>query len=396
MPWKETKVEDKRKMFIKFYLDDEASITSLCREFEVSRKTAYKWIERFKELGDEGLKDQRRARINQTQTDEELVQSILSVKNKRLTWGPKKIRGFLCNQTPEKEWPSATTIGTILLKNGFQKTRELRKRLPVRSKPFSACQESNDLWSMDFKGWFRTKEGVKCDPLTLTDAHSRFLLHCSKLPLGTTEYVWDILEKCFYQYGLPTYLRHDNGPPFAACGAGRLSRLSINIIKAGVIPEWIDPGKPYQNGRHERMHRTLKAEAIIPMALTLKEQQLKFSEFQNYFNFERPHESLGQKTPGSIYTYSPREWDGQLKSPEYDTSWQIIRVRGSGQIGWRGDEIFISKALENEHIGLRENQEGEWEAYYGPVYLGVIDQEGKLKYAQRETRSNLMYKDRVY
>lgn len=279
MPWRVSDVEDQRKLFIKCHLDGEVSIAHLCKEFMISRKTAYKWIERFQKHSYAGLKDQPRARQNQIQTDQELVQLILNIKNKRMTWGPKKILGFLSNQEPEKEWPSATTIGNILLKNGFQKTRELKKRLPARRNVFSECHKPNDIWSIDFKGWFKTKEGIKCDPLTLTDAYSRFLLHCSKLPLGTTEYVWDVLEKSFYQYGLPTYLRHDNGPPFAACGAGRLSRLSVSIIKAGVIPEWIDPGKPYQNGRHERMHRTLKAEGIIPLKLTLKEQQIKFSEF---------------------------------------------------------------------------------------------------------------------
>lgn len=396
MPWRMTSVEDQRKLFIKFHLENEISIAELCREFMISRKTAYKWIERFNSLGYEGLKDQRRARLVQDQTDDILVQKILDLKRKRTTWGPKKILGQLWNQEPEFKWPSSTTVGNILLRNGFQKTRELKKRLPIREKILSHCLQPNDVWSIDFKGWFQTKEGIKCDPLTLTDAHSRFLLHCSKLPLGTTEYVWKVLEKTFRQYGLPIYLRHDNGPPFATCGAGRLSRLSISLIKAGIIPEWIDPGKPYQNGRHERMHRTLKAEGIFPRELSLKEQQLKFIEFQQYFNFERPHESLGQKTPGSIYTPSPRAWNGEFKTPEYDENWQVVRVRSSGQIGWRGDEVFISKALDNENIGLKENEEGEWEAYYGPVCLGTIGRKGKLEYLQRPSRISRAYIERVY
>lgn len=396
MPWRITNVEDQRKLFIKNYLENTSSIAELCRAFEISRKTAYKWIERFHQFSYEGLKDQRRARLSQDQTDDALMQKILTLKQKRMTWGPKKILGFLMHQEPEKNWPSATTIGNILLRNGFQKTRELKKRLPARHNIFSHCLQPNDVWSIDFKGWFQTKEGIKCDPLTLTDAHSRFLLHCSKLPLGTTEYVWAVMEKSFYQYGLPTYLRHDNGPPFATCGAGRLSKLSINLIKAGIIPEWIDPGKPYQNGRHERMHRTLKAEGVFPHKLTLKEQQIKFSEFQHYFNFERPHESLGQKTPGSIYIKSVRTWNGELKPPEYDAGWQVSRVRSSGQIGWRGDAIFVSKTLENEDLGLKENDEGEWEVYYGPVYLGTIGDKGKLEYLQRQNRVNRAYKERVY
>jgi transposase InsO family protein len=396
MAWRTTSVEDQRKLFIKIYLETQEPITDLCGQFGISRKTAYKWIDRFKEEGPNGLKDRRRVRHSQLETNQELVDIVLSTKEQKNYWGPKKILGYLVNNYPEKDWPSATTIGNILQRNGYQKAREIRRRMPARTNPFFECLKPNDLWSIDFKGWFQTKEGIKCDPLTLSDAHSRFLLHCSKIPQGTVEYVWDILDKSFYQYGLPKVIRHDNGPPFATCGAGRLSRLSIKIIKAGVIPEWIDPGKPYQNGRHERMHRTLKAEGIFPLELTLKEQQIKFREFQQYFNFERPHESLGQKTPASIYVPSERQWTGKLRSPEYDNDWKVLRVRSSGQISWLGEAIFISKALENENVGVRENEDGDWEVNYGGVNLGVINKDRQLVYPYRETRAKRLYIERVY
>lgn len=396
MAWRVTNVEDQRKLFIETYFENKETISGLCEEFGISRKTAYKWLARFKEEGSTGLKDRRRARHSQIKTCEELVEQVLTIKKKRIKWGPKKILGHLENTSPDKSWPSATTIGNILQRNGYQKIREIRKRMPARKNPLFGCLKPNDLWSIDFKGWFQTKEGIKCDPLTLTDAHSRFLLHCSKIPQGTAEYVWEVLEKSFYQYGLPKAIRHDNGPPFATCGAGRLSKLSIKIIKAGVIPEWIDPGKPYQNGRHERMHRTLKAEGIFPLELTLKEQQIKFREFQHYFNFERPHESLGQKTPGSIYTHSEKLWSGKFQSPEYDSNWKVLRVRSSGQIGWLGDSIFISKALEDEYVGVKENDDGDWEVNYGPVNLGVINQERQLVYPYRETRVKRQYVEIVY
>lgn len=396
MAWRITSVEDQRKLFINYYLEEEFSFSELCKQFQISRKTGYKWVERFEVESYEGLKDQRRARQFQNKTNEELEKLILDVKSKRMSWGPKKILGFLMLKEPDKSWPSSTTIGNVLLRHGFQKTKEIKKRLPERKNIFSYCGQPNDLWSIDFKGWFRTKEGIKCDPLTITDSYSRFLLHCSKLPLSTTEYVWNALEKNFHEYGLPLHVRHDNGPPFATCGAGRLSRLSVNLVKAGVIPEWIDPGKPYQNGRHERMHRTLKAEGIVPQKLTLKEQQLKFSEFQHYFNFERPHESLGQKTPGSLYTASSRKWDGLLKSPTYDSCWQVVRVRSSGQISWRGDEVFISKLLTDEPVGLKENEDGDWEVFYGPLNLGIIDKEGHLLWPLRQLRSKRLYKERIY
>lgn len=396
MVWRVTNVEDQRKLFIEAYFENEANLTELCNEFCISRKTGYKWIERYNEHSYEGLKDRSRARHFQNRIDQNLEEKVLEIKKLRNSWGPKKILGHLENNEPNRVLPSATTIGNILLRNGFQKTREIRKRLPARNKPFSECQKPNDIWSIDFKGWFMTKEKIKCDPLTITDAYSRYLLHCSKLPLGTGEYVWEVLEKNFYKYGLPTHIRHDNGPPFATCGAGRLSKLSIILIKAGIIPEWIDPGKPYQNGRHERMHRTLKAEGIIPRKLTLKEQQLKFSEFQHYFNFERPHESLGQKTPGSIYTTSPRQWHGKLKSPEYDDEWKKVRVKASGQISWLGKEIFITKSLKDEYVGLKENKDGNWEVNYGPVNIGIINEKKELEYPLRKIRSKRTFKERIY
>lgn len=396
MAWRITNVEDQRKLFVETYLENQETITELSQQFNISRKTAYKWIERFQEDGAKGLKDRRRVRHTQIMTEEEVVEQILAIKKKRVSWGPKKILGHLEKISSEKNWPSATTIGNILQRQGYQKTRELRRRMPARESPLSECLKPNALWTIDFKGWFKTKDGIKCDPLTLSDAHSRFLLHCSKIPQGTAEYVWEVLEKSFYQYGLPKAIRHDNGPPFATCGAGRLSQLSIKIIKAGVVPEWIDPGKPYQNGRHERMHRTLKAEGIFPLELTLKEQQIKFREFQHYFNYERPHESLGQKTPSSVYTPSERPWNGKLQSPEYSSDWKILRVRSSGQIGWLGCSIFISKALENEYVGVRENDDGDWEVNYGPVKLGFINQKRELIYPIRETRAKRLYAERVY
>lgn len=396
MAWRITNVEDQRKLFINAYLENQETISGLCELFGVSRKTGYKWIERFEEEGLGGLKDRRRARHNQIRICDELVEKVLAVKKARNQWGPKKILGYLEGKNQNQNWPSATTIGNILQRHGYQKTREIRKRMPARKNPLAECLKPNDLWSIDFKGWFQTKDGIKCDPLTVTDAHSRFLLHCSKLPQGTVEYVWEVLEKNFYKYGLPIAIRHDNGPPFATCGAGRLSKLSIKIIKAGVIPEWIDPGKPYQNGRHERMHRTLKAEGVFPLQLTLTEQQIKFHEFQNYFNHERPHESLGQKTPGSIYAPSERQWHGKLKSPEYSSEWKVLPVRSSGQISWLGASIFISKSLENEYVGVKENEDGDWVVNYGPVNLGFINQERRLIYPIRETRVKRLYTEKVY
>lgn len=392
MAWKSTKMNEQRKEFIDRYQTHEFRLSDLCKEFSISRPTAYKWIERFLEEGEEGLKDRSRARLSQNRIDKAIENQILQIKYKRMSFGAKKILPLLLNSLGFEKCPSRTTIENILKKHGLVSSRKLRKKYPAKSDPLSYCTQPNDVWCIDFKGWFKTKDFIKCEPLTLSDAYSRFLLHCSKIPLNTTEYVWNVLLNAFDTYGLPIYLRHDNGPPFATGGAGRLSRLSINLIKAGVTPEWIEPGKPYQNGRHERMHRTLKEEGIFN--LTLKEQEMRFREFIEYYNLERPHESLGQKTPQSIYVPSERKWQGVLKSPEYESHYIVKEVTKGGQIGWKGKDVFIGKTLAKEPVGIEENEDGNWVVFYGPVYLGLLE-EGHLITPKKKIKPSA-YKCRIF
>lgn len=397
MTWRISKVEEQRKEFINAFLDNKLSMTAICNDFGISRKTGYKWIHRFEREGEKGLIDRSKApNIQNQKTKEEIVNQIIETKQRYDKWGPKKISAYLEQKETSVNWPSATTIGNILEKHGLTIPRKYRKRYPSKTDPLSHCQRPNDLWCIDFKGWVKTKDAIKCDPLTLTDAYSRYILRCSKLGLNSADYVWDILTTAFKEYGLPTYLRHDNGPPFATSGAGRLSRLSVKLIKAGVIPEWIEPGKPYQNGRHERMHLTLKNEGMLPFELTLKEQQLKFVEFLKYFNFERPHEALGQKTPSSVYKPSERVWNGKLQAPEYSAEYKVKRLRGAGQLAWYGTDIHIGTTLQNEYVGLKENEDGEWSLYFGPVLLGTINHEKKLIQPTTKSRLNRKYKCIVY
>jgi transposase InsO family protein len=396
MAWRVAKVEEHRKEFIEQINNRDRTITDLCNEYQVSRKTAYKWIHRYQEKGEEGLKDKSRSPHSQPRkTDDRLIQRILEVKNRYPSWGPKKILAILKANYPKDNWPSDTTIGNVLERHGLVIPRKYRKRFPSKSDPLSHCHAANDVWSVDFKGWFLTKDGVKCDPLTVTDAHTRFILSCIKLEYGKEPEVWKALEEQFYKNGLPKYLRHDNGPPFATAGAGRLSKLSIKLIKAGIIPEWIEPGKPYQNGRHERMHKTLKAEGVFPLRLTLDEQQMKFRDFIHYYNFERPHEALGQRPPGSIYVPSDRSWHGNLRSPEYDEGCLVKRISERGQTSWKGRDIYIGKTLKGEYIGIKEGEQGEWKVYFGPVFLGVIDHKNSFITPLKQ-RINRSYQVRCY
>lgn len=397
MSWRISKVEEQRKELIDSYCGGKESLADICRKFNISRKTAYKWSHRYEKEGFDGLRDQSKAPHHQShKTSEETINHIITLKHQKGSWGPKKIKARLEEDWPLINFPSTTTIGNILEEHGLTIPRKCRKKYSAKTDLLSQCQDSNDIWCIDFKGWFKTKDSVKCEPLTLTDAHSRYILYCNKLGLNSADYVWEALTKAFSKYGLPIYLRHDNGPPFATLGAGRLSRLSVKLIKAGVIPEWIEPGKPYQNGRHERMHLTLKKEAIFPLKLTLKEQQLKFVEFLKYYNYERPHEALGQKTPGSIYKSSGRIWDGKLKTPEYLSEYQVRRLRGAGQLAWYGTDIQIGTTLGGEYVGLKENEEGEWSVYFGPVFLGTINHEKKFIQPKGKKGRNEYYKCRAY
>lgn len=375
MAWGEIKVEERRKEFVELYQSDVFTFADLCRKFEISRPKGYKWINRFKQEGLEGLKDRSRARhFQDDSTPSQLVDQIISVRIKYPTWGPKKVYAWLVSQYPNIIWPSTTTLGNIFDRNGLTVRRKYRRRVPPRTSPLAHCQQPNDVWCIDFKGYFLTGDGQKCDPCTISDAYSRYLIRCTKLDFNRTNNVWGLLDASFREFGLPLYLRNDNGPPFASCAPGRLSKLSVNLIKAGVIPEWIDPGKPEQNGRHERMHLTLKNETASPSAANLDMQQIRFQEFQHYYNFIRPHEALNQKTPAEVFIPPVRIWDGHLRSPEYDRYTQKRKVMKCGCIGWHGKNLFISEVLYGEYIGLNEYEDGIFELNYGPIKLGTIDQ----------------------
>jgi putative transposase len=224
---------------------------------------------------------------------------------------------------------------------------------------------------MDFKGWFVTGDGTRCEPMTLSDAYSRYLLRCQALARNDGDHVWPVLDAAFREFGLPLRLRSDNGSPFASTGAGGLSQLSVKVIKAGVLPERIKPGKPQQNGRLERFHLTLKQDTASPPAPTLRAQLERFRSYQHVYNEERPHQALGNEIPAARYAASPRRFDGILREPEYSADHEVRRVRHSGEIRWQGDTIYINAALVGEPIGLIETDDGGWSVSYGPIDLGV-------------------------
>ncbi len=386
MGWTETCAVDERMRFVIAVDAREEAFAAVCRRFGVSRKSGYKWLERYEEAGVEGLVDRSRAPLHHPQAvTEEIAERCLAVRRAHPTWGPVKVRAWLERRAPQTPWPAASTIGALFDREGLTIKRRLRRRSPPSSAPFAHCGAANDVWCVDFKGWFLTGDGTHCEPLTLSDAHSRYLLRCQAMARTDTEHVWPVLDAAFREFGLPHRLRSDNGPPFASRGAGGLSRLSVKVIKAGVMPERIAPGKPQQNGRLERLHLTLLQDTANPPARSLREQLERLRSFQSLYNEERPHEALGNDTPAEHYAVSPRCFDGVLREPNYGPDHTVRRVRHSGEIKWHGNTIYISEALIGEPVGLIEDEDGNWIASYGPIALGIIAHRGdRLRKPKRQ------------
>jgi putative transposase len=285
MPWSETCAMDERMRFIVAASEDEAVMSQICAEFGISRQTGYQWLARYRREGAEGLKERNRAPIHHGRArDEALVEAALALRERHPTWGPKKLRRKLCERFSEEAAPARSTIGDWLRKEGLTQARRPRRRCPPFSSPFQSVVAPNDVWCADFKGWFRTGDGERCDPLTIGDGMSRFLLRCEAVDEPDGAHVRPAFDAAFCEFGLPLSIRSDNGPPFASVGAGGLSQLAVWWIKLGVKPERIEPGKPQQNGRLERLHRTLKAETANPPAATLAEQQRRFDDFRAIYN----------------------------------------------------------------------------------------------------------------
>ena len=364
---------DERMRFVIARAEGAENMSDLCRHFGISRKTGYKWWQRYVDGGVAGLADLSRAPLrNPRAVDPARIAAILAVRHRHPTWGPRKVKAWLERHQAAIAWPAASTIGALFDAHGLTRPRKKRHRTPPHGRPFAACNAPNDVWCADFKGWFVTGDGIKVDPFTLSDAHSRYLLRLDALGRPDEAHVWSALQAAFEDFGLPRTLRTDNGPPFASRAAAGLSRLAVKLIKAGVRPERIQPGKPQQNGRHERLHLTLKQDTASPPAASLKAQMDRFCAFQQTYNEDRPHEALGQRPPDQLYRPSPRRFDGQLRSPEYDAGVKVRKVRQSGEIKWQGETLYISTVLKGEPIGLYPIAEDTWLAKYGPVVLGTI------------------------
>jgi transposase InsO family protein len=387
MPFKETCPMEERIALLRDYETGAFTVSDLCRRYGISRETFYVW-KRRRGSGEERWFEEcsHAAASCPHATAGRLAERVIAIRRRFPHFGPKKIKAWLEQRAPETDWPAASTIGDILKREGLVEPRRRRRRAIDTGEIVTEASVPNEEWAIDFKGWFRTQDGRRCDPLTISDAASRYLIEV-RIVEPNEAGVRGVLERVFAEVGLPVTMRSDNGSPFGSTGAGGLSRLSVWWLKLGIEPCYTRPASPQDNGRHERMHRTLKAETSRPAAATATDQQARFDGFRRHYNDERPHEALTQAPPASRWQPPDRTLPAHVDDPWYDADHEARRVRPSGAIKWHGEEVFIGEALAGELVGLAEIDNGCWIVRFCGRDLGVIDRHRHfLRFAPPRTR----------
>lgn len=393
MPWKEVNPMDQKQLMLGDYLSGDYSITDLSIIYSLSRKTIYKWINRYHSYPTTWQNDLSRSpRHRPNQTDVRIVDRILGMKHAHLTWGPRTIIYKLLLEEPDTVWPSASTAGEILKRHGLVRKRRKRNRVSPYSQPLEKANESNIVWSIDFKGQFRLTTGKYCYPLTVTDNYSRYLLCCRAFASPNAKESIKALDMVLYEHGCPVFIRSDNGEPFCSVGLTGLTQLSIHLIKLGITLERIDIGKPQQNGRHERMHRTLKMETCKQPKGSFEEQQLAFDQFTEEYNNQRPHQALRGLTPASHYTDSVRAYPVKIKPPVYDEGMLTRIIRNKGDLKFQGLSLYLCEGLSGERVGMRKTDETLWTIYYYHVPIAFFDEKMNILKPLREPKKRIRRK----
>jgi transposase InsO family protein len=379
VPWKAICPMDERVHFVSLVNESDETFTVLCERFGISRKTGYKWVARYEARGAVGLAERRPvAHSFPHRTPDDVLHRLIELRKEYPKWGPKKLRARL-EALGLTVVPAASTIGEALKKHGLIRPRRRRVHPPMHPLPIEPTANPNDTWCVDFKGHFAVGDKSRCHPLTLTDHVTRYLLKCEGLSKADDVSVRPHFDRAFREFGLPTRIRSDNGPPFATLGVGGLSALSVWWIRLGIVPERIEPGHPEQNGRHERMHRTLKDDVASPPADSMVEQQRAFDRFRRIYNDERPHEALDMKTPASRYTPSRRAMPETPSSPEYPDTMKVRKLDHLGRLNFAGQtsKTTVSAHLAREPVGLEPIEEDCWRLHYGPVLLAEVTLKNK-------------------
>ena len=379
MPWRETSPMEERVEFVREFGSGMFTMTELAAQYGISRKTGYKWLDRYDAEGIAGLQDlSRRPHTSPQATDPELLEALIGLRRRHPGWGPKKLLTVAARHDPAAAWPCASTVWAHLKAQQLIRSRRRRVRPeavePRRPVPITAA---NEVWTTDFKGEFLTGDARYCYPFTLRDGFSRFVLRCDALTAHTLAVTRPCFERAFAACGLPDRIRSDNGPPFGGPGLGRLSTLAVWWIRLGIVPERIAPGRPEQNGSHEQFHRVLKADTARPPAATARAQQRRFQRFCAEYNHERPHEALDQTVPAQHYQPSRRPLPRRLPPLEYPGHAEIRRVDQNGYVSWRRPRrppLFVSVALAGEAIAFEEVDDGIWTVTFASVVLGRFDE----------------------
>ena len=376
MPWKESVTMDQRLDFVRDAMTNRFTMVELCARYGVSRRIGYKWLARFAEDGRRGLADRsRRPHTCPTAIRPVLTELLCEFRRLHPDWGARKLLHVLRSRHPEiEDWPAASTTAELLARRGLVRRR--RRRHPHQHPGVVPIVTAapNDLWTADFKGQFRTGNGRYCYPLTIADQHTRFLLSCHGLLSTETVLARPVFERTFRDYGLPRAIRTDNGVPFATSALHGLSHLNVWWMRLGIVHQRIHPGQPQENGAHERMHRTMKRRAIKPVHRTCAAQQKQFDAFRLEYNTERPHEALGQETPGSRYRGSSRSYPTRLPGPEYPRHFLVKHVTDAGTFRFQRHLLYIANALVDQWIGLEETDDGVWSIYFNTVLLATLDE----------------------
>jgi len=376
MPWRTDSLMAQRLEFIEAVLHRHPgeSIREVCRRVGISERTGHKWLTRFGAGGPAALADRSHAPHQVPhQVPRELADAICALREQEPTWGARKLREVLRGEQPSVCWPAPSTITLLLARAGLlpRRRRSLRERSAWARGPLTPASAPNEVWGADFKGEFQLRDGMWCYPLTLSDLHSRYVLRVTALASTAGEPATVAIRACFAEYGLPRVIRTDNGVPFGVPNAlGGLSPLAVWWIRLGIRPERIEKGAPQQNGTHERMHRTLKAEATQPASASLAAQQHRFDQWRHTFNHRRPHEALANTPPARHYTPSARPLPRRLPILEYASTAELRRVGPNGHVRWRNHWIFVSTVLAGDYVAFEETANDEWTIRYGPLLLG--------------------------
>lgn len=374
MPWFESALMDERVKFVAVRLAGEEPFSATCVRFGVSRKTGYKWMARYEAGGVDELTDRSRAPLTHPHAmSAEVRAELISARRQYPRWGPRKLLVVVRRRRPDLDLPVPSTVGELIKREGLVRKKRRRVRSAPYAEPLSGYDAPNSVWCADYKGQFAVA-GRWCYPLTITDGFSRFLLCCKALRRPVTEPTRKTFERTFREYGMPDAIRTDNGPPFSTLAPGGLSPLAVWWIRLGIRPERIEPGRPDQNGRHERMHSTLKAEVCKPPRHSFKSQQSAFDDFRDEYNNVRPHEALDLETPASRYRPSLRAFPTRLPEIEYPSHFHVVRAYPNGVITYRGSQWYVSSAVKRELVGLEAVDDGRWKVHLGPVPLGVLDE----------------------